>query len=301
MDIRQLDYFLAIAERGSITGAAAFLNVTQPTLTKSLRLLEQEFGVLLFERQPRGMALTVFGQSLMKHARAVRVQFADAAEELESLREGADGQVLIGAGPAWLRRQLPLAVARTLRDRPRLKVRIFGGFDEALTRSLRHGDLDFVVAELPLLEAETDLELEPLTTDLLGVVCREDHPLSRRSRVDLKTLLGYPWALPANNPRARRRLESVFLSHDIKPPVPTVETESMAFMFALLRESDTLTYTTASTVRSPDGRGLMSLHVPALRGERSAGIMRRRGSWIAPAAQAVIDELRNICREDPLN
>lgn len=301
MDIRQLSYFLAVAERRSITAAATELNVTQPTLTKSIRLLEQELGVPLFERQPRGVELTLYGRSLVRHAQAVRVQLDDAASEINGLRNGDDGQVMIGAGPAWLRRHLPLAVARALSGRPRLKVRIFGGFDEALLRSMRHGDLDFVVAELPPAETESDLEMEVLTSDTLSVSCRKGHPLTRRRKFGLEALLAYPWVLPANNPRARRKLEALFIARDIPPPVPAVETESMAFVFATLRNSDALTYTTAGTIGPPSGDGIVGLNVAALASRRAAGIMRRRGAWLSPAAEAVITELRAICVAEPQN
>ncbi|MGH6923228.1 MAG: LysR family transcriptional regulator [Propylenella sp.] len=301
MDIRQLQYFLKVAERRSITAAASELNITQPTLTKSIRLLEQELGVTLFDRLPRGVELTLYGQSLVRHAQAVQVQLDDAVGELNGLRGGAEGQVLIGAGPAWLRRHLPLAVARTLSGRPRLKVRIFGGFDEALLRALRHGDLDFVVAELPGTETESDLKIVPLTSDTLDVACRTSHPLARQKKIDLKALLAFPWVLPANNPRARRKLEALFLARDIPPPIPVVETESMAFVFAMLRDSDALTYTTANTVSGPGGFGLTSLNVAALRSRRDAGIMQRRGAWLSPGAQSVIEELKAICTEWPEN
>ena len=74
IDLRELEYFLAIAERRSFTAAAAELNITQPALTKSIRLLEDELGVQLFRRLPRGVELTPYGASLARHARAVRVQ-----------------------------------------------------------------------------------------------------------------------------------------------------------------------------------------------------------------------------------
>lgn len=301
MHIRQLDYFLKIAERRSISAAAADLNVTQPTLTKSIKLLEQELGVPLFERLPRGMELTTYGRSLVRHAQSVRVQIDDAVGELEGLRSGAQGTIAIGAGPAWLRSHLPLAVARSLAGRPQLKVRVVGGFDEALIRALRLGDLDFVVAEFPSPESARDLEIEPLASDRLAVCCRTRHPLIGRRNVSLKTLLQYPWVLPARNPRARIRLEAHFLAQNLPPPDPAVETESMTFLFAVLRTSNALSYTTSATIRPPGGGGLTLLDVPALRSTRSAGIMRRRGAWLSPAAQTVLSELKAICREDGQN
>lgn len=117
MNIRQLEYFLTVAAHKSVTVAAAKLGVSQPTLTKTIRSLELELGVSLFERMPRGVDLTPYGQSLLRHAEAIRVQFGDAKNEIESLRGGKYGTVLIGAGPAWLRRHLPRAVAGQARGR----------------------------------------------------------------------------------------------------------------------------------------------------------------------------------------
>ena len=161
------------------------------------------------------------------------MQFENAIGELDGLRTGAEGKVMIGAGPSWLSRHLPLALVRALGERPRLQVLLIGGFDEALLRTLRHGDLDFVVAELPA-DGTLDLAIEPLTSDVLGVCCRVDHPLFGRQRVTLQALLAYPWALPANNAGARRKLEALFIGRGFDPPVPAVETESMALLFAIL-------------------------------------------------------------------
>jgi LysR family transcriptional regulator of gallate degradation len=72
MDLRQLEYFLAIAKRRSFTAAASELGLTQPSLTKTIRALEQELSVQLFERLPRGVELTSFGNSLLHHAEAMR-------------------------------------------------------------------------------------------------------------------------------------------------------------------------------------------------------------------------------------
>ncbi len=300
MDIRRLDYFLKIAELRSMTAAAAALHVTQPTLSKSVRLLEEELGVSLLKRLPRGIELTIYGESLVRHAQAVRVQLENAIGELDGLRTGADGQVMIGAGPSWLRRHLPLALARALNERPRLRVQVIGGFDEALLRSLRHGDLDFVVAELPA-DGALDLEIEPLTSDRLGVCCRVGHPLLRRQKLTLEALLTFPWVLPVNNAGARRKLEALFVGRGVEPPTPTIESESMAFLFAVVRASDALTYTTSTTILPPEGVGLKMLDIPALRTRRSAGIISRRGAWLSPAAQAVIGELKAICAADPRN
>ena len=301
MELRQLEYFLKVAARRSITAAAAELNITQPSLTKSIRLLEAELGVPLFERLPRGVALTVFGRRLHHHAQSVHVDIQDALSELQALRGGEDGTVVIGAGPSWLRRHLPLAVTRALTGRPRLQVRVVGGFDEPLFRDLRRGDIDFVVAELPMPGGVDDLELVALTTDDLVVCCRRDHELVGKGPLALETIAACPWALPADGTQTRRRLDGLFLSHGRTPPTPVIETESMAFLLASVRLSSALTYTTVTTLELPDATGLVRLDVPALVADRRAGIIHRRGTRLAPAACAIVVELQAICEADPQN
>lgn len=301
MDLRQLEYFLAIAHHRSITAAATVLRVAQPTLTKSIRLLEAELGAALFTRLPRGVELTAYGASLLRHAGQVRIQLRDALGEIDAMRGGKLGHVAAGAGPAWLRRHLPLAVARAMAAHKQLRVRIVGGFDEALLRALRQGELDFVVAELPSEGSTEDLQVTPLTEDDLCVCCAAGHPLAARAGLQVADLLGHPWVLPPPANLGRQRLEALFVGAGLLPPVPAVESQSMAFLLALLAGMPALTYVTAATLRLPEAAGIVALDVPALRSPRRAGIIQRRSSFVTPAAQVVIGALHEVCAEDPHN
>ena len=301
MNLRQLDYFLAVARARSMTRAAVELGVAQPTLTKSIRTLEAELGVELFRRLPRGVELSGAGLSLFRHAQTVNVQMQDAIREIGSLRGGTPGTVAIGAGPAWLRRHLPLAVARALKRHPAMRVRIDGGFDDILLRALRRGEVDFVVAELPSPEMAQDLSLIPLTSDSLGVICRLGHPLAANGRVEPGHLLDFPWALPPLSTRTQRRLRALFVAADLPPPEAVVETESQAFIIQMIRHSDAISFSVATTLKAAESEGLIMLRVPALASTRHAGIICRKDGWISPASAAVIDELKSICALEPEN
>jgi LysR family transcriptional regulator of gallate degradation len=299
MDLRQLEYFRRVAERRNISIAAAELNITQPSLTKSIKLLEKELGVRLFDRLARGVELTDYGQTLLRHAEAVHVQMTDATAELAAQRSGSFGAVSVGAGPAWLRRHLPLAVARTVARYPGIRVKIGGGFDEELFRSLRRGEFDFVVAELP--DDRRGLEVRPLASDELGVCCRADHPLAGRRRPAAHDLLSYPWVLLPRTTRAQRRLAALFAAQDLAPPQTVVETSSHAFLLNMVRHSDALTFTVSRTVDIEEGAGLVMLNVPRLKVRREAGVVLRRGGWLSPAAEHLIASLTAISRADPRN
>ncbi|MBR0839965.1 LysR family transcriptional regulator [Bradyrhizobium liaoningense] len=295
MDLRQLEYFLRVAQRKNISLAAADLNIAQPTLTKSIKLLEEQLGVKLFERLPRGVTLTSFGTTLLRHAEAVHVQLKDAGHEIAAQRSGAVGMVVIGAGPTWLRRYLPAALARTFSAHPLIRVRIEAGFDESLLRALRQGELDFVVAEIPSPEDRREFEALTLTSDRLGVCCRRGHPLTRRQRVNMRDLLQYPWIKPPHATRAHRRLDALFVANDLPPPSSVLESGSVALQLNVLRQSDALATTVSKTLQTPEGDGLVMLNVPELALTRDAGIITRKDGWVSPAAAGIIDALRAVC------
>lgn len=301
MNLRQLEYFLVVARTGSFTAAAAELQLAQPTLTKSIKGLEGELGATLFERLPRGVTLTLAGAVLKRHAERVDVQVSDAVKELKAITSGANGHVSIGAGPAWLRRLLPEAVASAVTDNPALRVRVLGGFDDVLLKALRAGELDFVVAELPAEENAPDLELEALTSDHLHVFCRASHPLAGGGPIAMAELLPYPWVMPPASTRAQQRLNALFATADLPSPRISVETESMAFLLNMLAGFDALTFTVSSTARLVEADGLVLLDVPEISAERAAGLIKRRGSWLSPAAGAVIEALKRQCARHERN
>lgn len=301
MNLRQLEYFLAVVKARSLTGAAASLGVAQPTLTKSIRALETELGVSLFRRLPRGVEVTEFGRGLLRHAESVNIQMRDAAKEIASLRGGASGAVTIGAGPAWLRRHLPAAVAETVARNPAIRVRVDGGFDDVLLRALRQGEVDFVVAEIPSAETARDLDVMPLTSDSLGVMCRDGHPLAGRRNLGAERLLEFQWAMPPDSTKTLRRLNALFVAANLRPPEVAVESESMAFLVQIVRHSDMISFTVSTTVSLPECQGLRFLRVPALAARREAGVITRKGGWLSPAAEAIVAELKKICATEPTN
>lgn len=301
IDLRLLVYFAKTAETGGITRAAAALNVAQPTLTKAIRLLEHQLGVALFVRGPQGVTLTPIGERLLRHARTIMTQVSGAVADVESLRTGIAGSVHIGAGPSWVRRMLPEAVARALEQRPELRITVSGGFDETLLRGLREGDLDVVVAEVPLTRRDPEYEVEVLTCDRLTVCGRADHPLAGRRDLGLEEVLAQPWALPPPHTLARRKLDGKIVSLGLPAPACITTSSSLTFILSLVARSDTLTYTTLSALRTPEGAPLAALEVPQLTTARDAGLIFRKPKLLSPATEFVVDRLRDICRADPRN
>lgn len=301
LDLRLLAYFQAAVEAQNITKAAERLNVAQPTLSKALKLLEAQLGVELLERSAHGVTPTAIGRRLMSHARLVGVQVDEALAEVESLRVGASGRVHVGAGPSWVRRLLPDAVAALLADTPEIVVSVTTGFDMRLLEWLSNGALDFVVAERPLMGEDEDYTYMPLTRDDLIVCARSGHPFAGRSRVPVEQALEARWALPGELSLARRKLAGRMALLGVAQPRKVVTSTSITFLLGFAQKTDALVYTTRSMLRMPEAAGLVEIDLPEFVNEREAGLVTRAGSTLSPAASALAERLIDACAADPQN
>ncbi|WP_207484498.1 LysR family transcriptional regulator [Arenibaculum pallidiluteum] len=142
MDLRQLRYFLAVAEHGSILKASQHLRVAQPSISAHLRNLEQELGVVLFERSTRGVVATVEGLELVKHARLILKSADDARESLRSHSESPVGRVVF-AIPSSLVAILTVPLIEEVRRRlPNVSLRVVESMTGYIVEWLNDGRVD---------------------------------------------------------------------------------------------------------------------------------------------------------------
>ena len=295
MDLSQIRYFNAAARHGSFSAAAKALRVTQPGLTKAVRRLEASLDCTLFQRLPRGVALTQQGHALLRHASLLEVQIEDARKEVRALKGGAFGELRIGAGPSWLSRALPRIVAKLSSAYPELSFQVVGGYNSVLLEALSGGKLDLVVSALPD-RCPAGLEAIPLTTDTISAVARRSHPLRNKRKLTPESTLAYPWILPGRDVLLRSRLEALFRVAGLEPPPARIEADSISFIAAVLRDSDMLSFATSQVLRS-EMRGVAPLQIPDLTMTRSAGILYRSAMGITPATRAFIEAIKQRARE----
>ena len=144
-----LRHFLAVVNERSISAAAQRLAISQPALTKSIRKLETYLGAPLFERLPRGVSLTAFGETLLPHARRIEAECQFAETEMKALRGGHSGRLRLGAGPFFGAALLPAAIAKLQPRFPDLRVELDVGTNEVTHPRLFEGELDAVFCRLP--------------------------------------------------------------------------------------------------------------------------------------------------------
>lgn len=191
MEIRVLRYFLAIAREGSITNAANFLHVTQPTLSRQIRELEEELGQKLFVRKSHSMTLTNEGMILRKRAEEI-VSMVDKTEaEFSSMENIIGGDIYIGGGETDAMRLIARAAKEFQALHPQVRYHLFSGNAEDVTERLDKGLLDFGVLIEPADLKKYDLMKLP-ATDVWGVLIPKDSPLAARDTVRKEDL----WDLP---------------------------------------------------------------------------------------------------------
>lgn len=301
LDARQLEHFLAVVEHGSISRAADASGISQSGLTKSVRNLEASLGAELFTRLPRGVQPNALGQALASRASRILAQLRAAEDELVALRSGASGTLSIGAGPSWLRRCLPQAVAQVLAKAPNARLKVVGGFDAELVAALKEGALDLVVAASREAEEDAAVVVHPLTRDRQAVVVCADHPLRDAAVCGAADLRGHGWVLPSRAMAQRQRFEALWLRMGLRPPDPAIETSSVAFMLEVVRATRLLSFATSSILGAERIEGIAFLDVPDLTWERRAGIMVRAGEAPAPLVVGMIDAMREACRNLGIN
>jgi DNA-binding transcriptional LysR family regulator len=228
--------FLAVARHGNLSAAARELAVSQPALTKSVRKLEQQFGVPLFERRARGMLLTRSGEALYDHARTIEVQCRVADDAIVAHATGQAGRIRIGAGPYWGNTVVPRAVAALQELLPRLEVGLEVGVNSVILPKLFAGDLDFVMSALPDVGTlPPGIERRDFFEIHLRVVAGKDHPLHKRRRVTAADLARYPWVLYQHDGDVMHRLAQVVQRGGATAPEIRVETTSLLAVLQLLR------------------------------------------------------------------
>ncbi len=168
MDLRQLEYFVRVAELGSFTRAAQQLRIAQPALSRQVRLLEVELRQNLLTRNGRGALPTEAGQLLLEHGRGILHQVERAKEELGLVRGGLSGRVAVGL-PTSVARVLAVPLIREFRKKlPEATIAISEGLSVAMQESLVNGRLD--IALLYNAFATPDIELTPLLEEALYLV-----------------------------------------------------------------------------------------------------------------------------------
>ncbi|HKT91670.1 MAG TPA: LysR substrate-binding domain-containing protein [Paraburkholderia sp.] len=297
---RQLLLVVALAEEGNIHRAAAALNMTQPAASKLLRELEDMLGAVLFERMPRGMRPTLYGDALIRHARAVLGSLDQAQEELSALKAGRLGHVAVGAITSPGVRVLPAAVAAVKRTHANLRVSVEIDASNVLLEHLAQDKLDVVLGRLSAEHDKLQLRYEPLAGEPVCAVVRPGNPMlgqaaDKAQPITLADIARATWVVPPVGSVLRHRFELMFQRASLAPPSNVVETPALLFITRVLEQSDMIAVLTEDVAHYYAAHGMVAiLPVPMDCQMDDFGIITRADRLFTPAASVMIEALRQV-------
>ncbi|MDN3354681.1 LysR family transcriptional regulator [Actinomadura sp. DC4] len=188
MELRHLEYFIAVAEEEHFTRAAERLHVAQSGLSASIRSLERELGAPLFVRSTRRVGLTEAGRALLAEARRTVASAAAARNAVAAVQGLLRGTVSIGTEQCLAVIDLPMVLARFRTVHPGVEIRLRQAGTTGLLEEVRTGGLDLAFVALSGARAPAGVSLTPLTSEPMMLVCHPGHPLAACETVDWSRL-----------------------------------------------------------------------------------------------------------------
>lgn len=291
LDLRQLEYFVALADAGTISGAASRLGITQPSLSEALARLESQLDVSLVLRSARGTQLTEAGAALARHGRDILKSIDSTLEEVRHLGGDARGPVAIGL-PQGIALLLSVPLAETVQlELPSVKLRISEGGSGHVLEWLASGQVDFAVLyhghdygevdAQPLLEEELFLASAPDNWPPAGRTLPPGQP------IEFKEIKGLPLVLPGVEHGLRDFIERFARSNAVQLDI-TVEMDSLRQIASLVSRASAYTIVPHAAVMNEVSRQelvLVPIVKPAMR--RTAYIIRKRNRPITQASLSV--------------
>jgi LysR family transcriptional regulator, nitrogen assimilation regulatory protein len=247
MDLKQIEYFVRVAELGSFTRASAMLNIAQPALSRQVRLLEVELRQSLLVRNGRGATPTEAGSMLLEHGRGILHQVERAREDLGRVRGGLAGRVAVGM-PTSVAKMLTVPLIRAFKQRmPEATLSISEGLSVALSSSLVVGRLDIALLYSPLPAPE--LDLTELVEEDMVLVQNEAYRSKEGIPITVRELASVPLVI-ATRPNALRTLVETEMGAVGKRPNIALEIDGVAAILDLVADNAGSAILPANAVRT---------------------------------------------------
>jgi DNA-binding transcriptional LysR family regulator len=252
MELRHLEHFLAVAEEGSFTRAAARVHLVQSALSVSVRALERELGTRLFDRTTHRVELSDSGRALVPEARRTLAAAEAARDAVAAVQGGVRGTLRVGIMQALALVDLGELLTRFAAERPEVQImpRTVAGGSEQLVREVEEGRLDVAFAARPG-DYPGTLSVVSLGTEPLQVACPPAHPLSRRRRLDLDALAAERFVEFPPGWGTRIAVDRLFAERAVQRDI-AVEVADIPTAVALVRAGLGFAFLAPSTVAPSD-------------------------------------------------
>ncbi len=231
MDVRQLEMFRAVVEERGFTRASEKLHVSQSAISRQLKLLEEELGVLLLHRTRRGVVLTPEGEVLLSTANRINRDLLEVVAQISETHKLQRGTISLGGGMTVCLYIFPKLLKKFRALYRNIDLHVTAGVADDLLRMLRAHEIDVLLLTLP--QVAPDLEVLPVLHEEMVVVTARGHALSRERTTDPKNLARYPLILFERDSNTRKVIDEFFHVRQI-PTSVLMETENVEIIKAMV-------------------------------------------------------------------
>jgi len=296
MELRHLRYFLAVGEALKFTKAAAQLRVAQPALSRQVQDLEDEIGVDLLRRSPRGVTLTAEGKLFLEEVRELLKRADESVEKVRALARGEYGELHVGYVHVPTVEILPPALAAFQQAVPGVKVVLHDLSSDELIAGLHNATLELAVVVQLTEEQTAGIEFELLRTYPWCVALNAAHPFSRLKSISLEKVAAQPLVALRRKDYSEyhRILERIFASISAKPRI-AVECDSASSVITEVEAGHGIVLAT-TVLKRVAGKRLIYRPLTGTTEAQSVGIARATKGDVTPAGERFCEILRKIFR-----
>lgn len=288
-----------VAELHSYSAAAVRLGVSQPSVHKAIKSLEEVCGIRLFKRRPRGVDPSLLARQIAVSASLCFAELDQGTDELEEQTGITGGRLRIGALPLAQASIVPSAALRILKRFPHSRISIVDGPYEEQLKYLIHGKIDIIIGALRNPQPSHHIIQEQLFSDPLCIVTGANHPMAKQLVRSAEQLQKLRWIAPRPGTPARKVFEHYFSRAGMAPPPNFIECGSLVTIRGLLMNSDFAALLPAKQVELDVATGSLAISPQPLTGtSRDIGLAYRK-DWVPTALQKeFITTVRRLVRGD---
>ncbi|WP_419700640.1 LysR substrate-binding domain-containing protein [Mucilaginibacter sp. NFX135] len=286
MEFRQLQYFVKAAETMNFTEAAAAVFITQSTLSQQIKQLEEELGMLLFDRIGKHVRITEAGHVFLTHARKILMDIQKGKQAITELNNAATGELNIGVSYAFTSSLFPVLAPFSTKY-PGIKISIISDNHVELEKKLRLAELDLIVAYHNESDDE-DLEMQPLFSSSIVMVVAKNNPLAQLKSVNLKQLAELELILPGKGFSSRTFINELFYKHKMSPNI-NIELNDVHTLLSLVQDGDWATILNEKTIIGWDR--LIAIPIAGQEVKKQSYILWQKGVYRKKAAILFTEQL----------
>lgn len=287
----QLKALIAVSNGGSFTEASRILEVSQSSVYRAAKDLEDILSITIFEKSSNGIQISKAGGILVIASKLAFIEINQGIEEIELLEENYKSTITVGCLPLARTCLLPQTMNQFLEDYPDCQIKVIDGPYPDLLNHLRHGNIDILIGALRFPSPSTDIRQETLFQSKNTILSRKDHPLQSKEKLSISDLKEASWVVSGLNTPGRSIFEEIFTAHDEEAPSRLVEASSQMLVRELLMGSDRLTILSQHQVKRELDEGQFSILPFECRSQsRPIGLTMRK-NWYATSVQSYFVQL----------